>query len=105
MERDPGGNVKLKVNETKSAVARPQERKSLGFGFTAGPYWCSFSKPRKERHGRHTNARVSLVWVRGQPVSGCAGVGTVDDAFQSLDYLDQCGHVGDFVQECFKGSV
>jgi RNA-directed DNA polymerase len=29
--------LKLKVNETKSAVARPQERKFLGFRFTAGP--------------------------------------------------------------------
>jgi RNA-directed DNA polymerase len=28
--------LKLKVNETKSAVARPQERKFLGFSFTAG---------------------------------------------------------------------
>jgi len=25
-------------------------------------------------------------------------VGTIDDALQSLDYLDQCGHVGDFVE-------
>ena len=29
--------LKLKVNETKSAVARPQLRKFLGFSFTAGP--------------------------------------------------------------------
>ncbi len=29
--------LKLKVNEAKSAVARPQERKVLGFSFTAGP--------------------------------------------------------------------
>jgi RNA-directed DNA polymerase len=29
--------LKLKVNENKSAVARPQERKFLGFSFTAGP--------------------------------------------------------------------
>ena len=29
--------LKLKVNETKSAVARPQERKFLGFNFTASP--------------------------------------------------------------------
>jgi RNA-directed DNA polymerase len=29
--------LKLKVNETKSAVAQPQERKFLGFSFTAGP--------------------------------------------------------------------
>ena len=28
--------LKLKVNETKSAVARPQQRKFLGFSFTAG---------------------------------------------------------------------
>ena len=42
-------------------------------------------------------ACVSRV-VKGQPVSGCAGVGTVDDALQSLDYLDQCGHVGNLVE-------
>src|SRR3979411_2577060 len=29
--------LKLKVNEAKSAVARPQERKFLGFSFTTGP--------------------------------------------------------------------
>ena len=29
--------LRLKVNETKSAVARPQDRKFLGFSFTAGP--------------------------------------------------------------------
>jgi RNA-directed DNA polymerase len=29
--------LRLKVNETKSAVARPQERKFLGFSFNAGP--------------------------------------------------------------------
>jgi RNA-directed DNA polymerase len=29
--------LKLKVNEAKSAMARPQERKFLGFTFTAGP--------------------------------------------------------------------
>ena len=29
--------LKLKVNEAKSAVARPQERKFLEFSFTAGP--------------------------------------------------------------------
>src|SRR6202161_3387054 len=31
------GQLKLKVNENKSAVARPQERKFLGFTFTDGP--------------------------------------------------------------------
>ncbi len=29
--------LKLKVNEAKSAVAQPQERKLLGFSFTHGP--------------------------------------------------------------------
>jgi RNA-directed DNA polymerase len=29
--------AQVKVNEAKSAVARPQERKFLGFSFTAGP--------------------------------------------------------------------
>jgi RNA-directed DNA polymerase len=29
--------LKLKVNEAKSAVARPQDRKFLGFSFTSGP--------------------------------------------------------------------
>ncbi len=29
--------LKLKVNETKSAVAQPQERKFLGFSFTDSP--------------------------------------------------------------------
>jgi len=29
--------LKLKVNETKSAVAQPQERQFLGFSLTAGP--------------------------------------------------------------------
>ena len=29
--------LKLKVNEAKSAVAKPQERKFLGFSFSAGP--------------------------------------------------------------------
>src|SRR5258705_2775489 len=29
--------LKLKFNEPKSAVARPQERKFLGFSFSAGP--------------------------------------------------------------------
>jgi RNA-directed DNA polymerase len=28
--------LKLKVNESKSAVAKPQERKFLGFSFTSG---------------------------------------------------------------------
>jgi RNA-directed DNA polymerase len=37
MARFIAQKLKLKVNETKSAVARPQERKFLGFSFTDGP--------------------------------------------------------------------
>src|SRR3954467_6362830 len=37
MTRFITGKLKLQVNEAKSAVARPQERKFLGFSFTAGP--------------------------------------------------------------------
>jgi RNA-directed DNA polymerase len=38
--------LKLKVNEAKSAVARPQERKFLGFSFTAGPEVKSAIAPK-----------------------------------------------------------
>src|SRR5712664_1465864 len=38
--------LKLKVNEAKSAVARPQERKFLGFSFTAGPEVKSVIAPK-----------------------------------------------------------
>ena len=38
--------LKLKVNETKSAVARPQERKFLGFSFTAGPEFKRVIAPK-----------------------------------------------------------
>jgi hypothetical protein len=38
--------LKLKVNETKSAVARPQERKFLGFSFTYGRNRNGVLRPR-----------------------------------------------------------
>ena len=42
--------LKLKVNETKSAVARPQERKFLGFSFTTGPdIRCTIAPKSLER--------------------------------------------------------
>lgn len=37
VKRFIAGRLKLKVNEAKSAVSRPQERKFLGFSFTEGP--------------------------------------------------------------------
>src|SRR5438128_4079533 len=36
VKRFISGKLKLKVNESKSAVAKPQERKFLGFSFTSG---------------------------------------------------------------------
>src|SRR5712691_8317581 len=36
VKRFISGKLKLKVNESKSAVAKPQERKFLGFSFTGG---------------------------------------------------------------------
>ena len=38
--------LKLKVNETKSAVARPQQRKFLGFSFSDGPEVLRIIAPR-----------------------------------------------------------
>jgi hypothetical protein len=38
--------LKLKVNEAKSAVARPQERKFLGFSFTPGPEFKRVIAPK-----------------------------------------------------------
>jgi RNA-directed DNA polymerase len=38
--------LKLMVNEAKSAVARPQERKFLGFSFTAGPEVKRMTAPK-----------------------------------------------------------
>ncbi len=42
--------LKLKVNEAKSAVARPQERMFLGFSFTAGPEVQSGAGTRQLKH-------------------------------------------------------
>jgi hypothetical protein len=39
-------NLKLKLNEAKSAVARPQERKFLGFSFSTGPEVKRALRPR-----------------------------------------------------------
>jgi len=44
--------LKLKVNEAKSAVARPQERKFLGFSFTKGPEVKRAIAPQALEHFR-----------------------------------------------------
>ena len=54
--------LKLKVNEAKSAVARPQERKFLGFSFTSGPEVKRAIAPKalerlKANSGNHERAK------------------------------------------------
>jgi RNA-directed DNA polymerase len=58
--------LKLKVNESKSAVARPQERKFLGFSFTNGPEVKRAIAPKAlERF----NKRVREITRRAKSVS------------------------------------
>src|SRR3974377_1426761 len=45
--------LKLKVNEAKSAVARPQERKLLGFSFSTGPAIKRMIAPKAVERFKH----------------------------------------------------
>jgi len=60
--------LKLKVNEAKSAVARPQERKFLGFSFTAGPDVKRIIAPKSlerfKRRIRETTRRAKGVSIK-----------------------------------------
>jgi RNA-directed DNA polymerase len=60
--------LKLKVNEAKSAVARPQERKFLGFSFTSGPevkrVIASKALERFKRRIREITCRAKSVSIR-----------------------------------------
>ena len=58
--------LKLKVNETKSAVARPQERKLLGFSFTDGPEIKRSIAPKALERFKH---RVREITLRAKGVS------------------------------------
>lgn len=58
--------LKLKVNEAKSAVARPQERKFLGFSFTAGPEVKRVIAPKALDRFKH---RVREITRRAKGVS------------------------------------
>src|SRR5271165_1817281 len=58
--------LKLKVNETKSAVARPQERKLLGFSFSAGPEIKRIIAPKALERFKH---RVREITGRAKGVS------------------------------------
>ena len=61
--------LKLKVNESKSAVARPQERKFLGFTFTDGPEVKRAIAPKslvrfKRRVRRSHDVQRASAWKR-----------------------------------------
>src|SRR5437667_1247637 len=58
--------LNLKVNETKSAVARPQERKFLGFSFTDGPDIKRTIAPKALERFKH---RIREVTIRAKGVS------------------------------------
>jgi RNA-directed DNA polymerase len=58
--------LKLKVNETKSAVARPQERKLLGFSFSTGPEIKRMIAPKALERFKH---RIREVTRRAKGVS------------------------------------
>jgi RNA-directed DNA polymerase len=58
--------LKLKVNEAKSAVARPQERKFLGFSFTAGPEVKRTIAPKALERFKH---RIREITRRAKGVS------------------------------------
>jgi RNA-directed DNA polymerase len=58
--------LKLKVNEAKSAVARPQERKFLGFSFTDGPEIKRKIAPKALERFKH---RIREVTRRAKGVS------------------------------------
>src|ERR1700687_3544366 len=58
--------LKLKVNETKSAVAQPQQRKFLGFSFTDGPEIKRTIAPKALERFKH---RIREVTLRAKGVS------------------------------------
>src|SRR6266545_2583680 len=58
--------LKLKVNEAKSAVARPEERKFLGFSFTAGPEVKRTIAPKALERFKH---RIREITRRAKGVS------------------------------------
>ena len=65
--------LKLKVNEAKSAVARPQERKFLGFSFTAGPDIKRTIAPKSLDITRRAPGAKPSLWDSPMPTSNRLG--------------------------------
>src|SRR5664279_4864366 len=61
--------------------------------------YCSSRKLNVIQARETADKGASPVCGGENSLSGCVGVGTaVDDAFQTLNHLDQRRHVGDFIQ-------
>ena len=69
--------LKLKVNEAKSAVARPQERKFLGFSFTAGPEVKRVIAPKALDRFKQRIREITATGKRRQHEDDDGGTGTV----------------------------
>src|SRR5271169_4017246 len=72
--------LQLKVNETKSAVARPQEGKFLGFSFSAGPEIKRIIAPKALERFKH---RVREITRRAKGVS-------LETTIAELEHLHSC---------------
>jgi RNA-directed DNA polymerase len=77
--------LKLEVNEAQSAVARPHDRKFLGFSFTAGPEVKRVIAPKaldrfKSRFGTLRDGPRASAWRR--------------ESANSLRTCGACGHFG-----------
>ena len=69
--------LKLKVNEAKSAVARPQKRKFLGFSFTIG----------REIRRRIAPKSIARFKQRIREITRCAGVGMETTLAELASYM------------------
>jgi RNA-directed DNA polymerase len=73
VERFIEGRMRLKVNRSKSAVARPEERHFLGFSLRreakGGPVEVTISKRTKDRIDEKIRELTPRTW--GQPMASC----------------------------------
>jgi RNA-directed DNA polymerase len=65
-ERFLAKKLKLKVNHQKTAVAKPQERKFLGFSFTSG---CELKIKLSDKAARSVKSRIKKITRRSRGIS------------------------------------
>ena len=76
--------LKLKVNESKSAVAQPQERKFLGFSFTAGPEAKREIAPKAIDRFKERIREITTKGEGGQHEEDYGGAGSVSAGLARL---------------------